>query len=190
MTRMFVWAALLSILCAGPLAASLPGEDINACAGVSYCGQASISAVASVDFLDHHETPVASASEPTIATIETHEPAVSAGPATAFVAPDDTAPVYFVTSRSLYSRPSLVGKRVKLAGRFSFKDGAPFIDDGGVVRNQDGRWDACSVALRTDLVSKLPTDGELVMVQGIVRMEENGGITLLPLVDENIASVQ
>lgn len=188
--------ALLSLLCSTAFAASLPGQHISAHASVSYCSQSEINASACVDFVDQINAATQSASPPSTAIVETSEAPVSAGPAIVFVAPDSTAPLYFTSTRSFYSGPSLVGKRIKLAGRLDLINGVAYIDDGGTIAVLDPsrpgvitRLPVC-VALRTDLISSLPADGSLITVQGVVRMESNGQPTLLPLANSGIIRVQ
>ena len=191
MTRMSVRViAVMSLLCSTSFAASLPGQDINARASVIYCTQSEISASARVNFTDSTNAAVKSASQPSTTIVEATVAPVSAGPATAFVAPDSNAPLYFTSTTSLYNGPTMVGKQVKLAGRLFLINGAAFIDDGGSVATPDGSMVPCSVPVRTDLISSLPVDGSLVTIKGIVRTESDGQPTLLPLADSSIVRMQ
>lgn len=191
MTRASIaFLILMSIACSNALASTLPGQDITARASVAYCVQSDVSASACVVFTDQTNAAQQSDSEPSTATVETSVAPVYAGPATAFVAPDPMAPLYFTTTNSFYAGASLVGKQVKLAGHLRYLNGTPYIDDGGTTAGADGVSTPSGVPLRTDLVSSLPQDGTLVTVQGIVRLETNGQPALLPLSDAGIIAVQ
>lgn len=197
MARMSIVVALLmSLSASASFAASLPGQDINAHANVSYYTQSAFSVCATVDFTDSTNAAVQSSSEPSMAIIESSAAPVSAGPARAFVAPDANAPIYCTVIKALYAGPSLVGKRVKVAGRLFANNGAPYLDNGGNVAVPDPSQPGgmafvpASVALRTDLIASWPADGSLVTVQGVVRMESDGSITLLPFANSSFVTTQ
>lgn len=190
MTRMYVVVVtLMTLISSMAFCASLPGQDIHARASVAYYVQSQVNASACIDFVDTLNAAAQSASQPSTAVIESSATPVTGGPATAFVAPDANTPLYATCTSSLYMGASLVGKQVKLAGRFSLVNGTAFLDDGGSVVGPDGSV-VNGVALRTDLISSLPADGSFVTIQGVVRVESNGQLTLLPLADTSIARVQ
>lgn len=189
MTRMFSLAAAFLCTCAGASAASMPGQHINACASASYCAHTRITAAATVEFVDHANEPAQSQSPPTVATIEKTCSPVSAGPATSFVAPEDSLPVYAISTRALCSQPSLVGRRVKLAGRIVRRDGVTYLNDGGALPCPDGSA-SLGVQLRGDLISALPADGSTATVQGVVRQEPDGQLSILPMSDAAVKHAQ
>lgn len=196
MTRMFLWAGLLGLFACAASASTLPGQDIKASVTASYCVQSEVAATASVDFLDHVDAPVQSTSQPTVALIERTEPLASAGPAVVFVAPEPADPVYYTTTSSLFSGPSLAGKRVKLAGRIWAHNGVVYLDDGGSVAIKDASapsgltYAPASVAIRPELITSMPAPGAVVVIQGVVRYEDNGQPALLPFTDSCMKTIQ
>lgn len=178
------------------LAGSLPGQDINSSASITWCAQTQLSTAADVSYMDATGATIEqSADQPACVEVETTVSPVISQPARSFVAPDTNAPIYFTISRSFYSGASLQGKSVKLVGRLRTIDGVQYLDDGAKVTLSDsttGRKTTFSsqVPVLHDLLTAVPADGGLVIVQGVCRIEPDGSPSLLPFGDSAISAVQ
>ena len=190
------WALMLSLLPLFAYAGCMPGQDINARANVTFCEQTQINTGACISYIDTAGNPgQESPSAPASVLVEGSGASVASGPAVTFVAPDPGARIYFTSTRSFYRGASLVGKCVKLMGRFRTVGGTYYLNDGGVFLALDPITGVKTktptpVALRVDLLSSLPREGDTVTIQGVCRREADGSPSLLPLSDSAIARIR
>ena len=198
-TGILAAAALGLTLCligSPALCGSIPGEDIISRASLAWCAQTQLSTAASVSYVDPTgETIQQATDQPASVQVDTALSPIVSQPAASFVAPDPSSPVYFTISRSMYSGASLRGKSVKLIGKLRTNDGVQYLDDGATVTLLNPATGLVEtfrsiVPVLRDLLTIAPTDGVLVTVQGVCRIESDGRPAILPLSDSAISPVQ
>lgn len=180
-----------SLVCNRASADCVPGQDIKAgaCATASVASTV-LTAKACVNYCSSTGTPAPQQQSNTVGVSVGSIFSTKQGNTTIiFVAPPSNCPVYSATVSSILYGPSMVGQCAKLTGRIKTIGSLPYIDDGSTlkVKTSSPVLPYISIAvylrLRTDLLTVLPPAGTLVTVQGVVRMESTGKITLLPYDD-------
>lgn len=196
MPKTVLWIVAMSLAPSLVFSRSMPGQDLNASASITYCQITQLDAEASITYLDSAGNLVEeSPSTQTTVFVETSLPEATDGPVTTFVKPDTDARVFFTVARSFYMGASLAGQYVKVQGRIRIIGGTCYVDDGSVKLSIDsatGRkiGSPLRVPLRTDLLTSTPLDGEPVIIQGVCRREDDGQLSLLPLSDSAINRLQ
>lgn len=197
MSRMITCALTLSLVCTSAFAGTLPGTQINASSRIagSIFG-APVNAKAALNYNDSAGVPGPQQISNTIAVTTTISLPVQQGnEVNTFVAPPDDAKTYFTIARSFYGGASLVGQKVKLAGKVESINGGLYINDGSMflIKGTNGAkntTESLPVKLRTDLLNVIPSAGSIITIEGVVREEADGQPSLLPFTDDALTAMQ